>query len=337
MNRRRLPARWRPLLIWLGLVGLLAGAMVNFGYIQDLGNLLTHVRWYVLLLVVVAQAASYLANARYYQTVLSMFGHRLRLAELYEMSLAINFVNQAFPSGGISGATYLSSELHGEVPVGKATLVQLMRYVFTFLSYLVVLVLGFLLLFLGDNLERVTFRLALLLILVIIVGSLLILVVMSDRAKMERLVRLVVRMVNRLGRLFGGRGKLITEEKIVRFLTEFYRGYELLMKDKRAWAGPLLWCFLGSLAEVATIYIVFLAFDQVVNPGAVIAAYTIGNLASLLSFYSGGIGFYEGGMAATLAFLGVPLAIAVSVTVFYRAFNFVFFLPLGFYFYRKRV
>lgn len=325
------------MLIWLGVVALLTVALVNFGYIQELGGLLKQVRWYVLLLVLFAQGASYLANAKYYQTVLAMFGHRLRLPELYEISLALNFVNQVFPSGGLSGATYLSSELHGEVPVGKATLVQLMRYVFTFISYLVVLVLGFLLLFLGDNLEKVAFRLALLLILVIIIGSLLILVVVSDRGKMESLVRLGVALVNRAGRFFRNRGKLITEEKIRRFLEEFYRGYGLLMDDKKAWAAPLFWCLVGSLAEVATIYIVFLAFSQLVNPGAVIAAYTIANLASLLSFYSGGIGFYEGGMAATLAFLGVPLATSVSVTVFYRAFNFVIFLPLGFYFYRKRV
>jgi uncharacterized protein (TIRG00374 family) len=337
MNRRHLPAQWRHLLVWMGIVALLAGAMVNFGYIQELGRLLTHVNWYILFFVVLAQAASYLANARYYQTVLKIFGHKLPLKDLYEISLAINFVNQVFPTGGISGATYLSRELHGEVPVGKATLVQLMRYIFTFLAYLAVLVIGFLFLFLGDDLQRVSLRLALLLMLVIIIGSLLILAIVSDRSKMSRLLKFGVTLVNRVGRIFGGKRKLITDEKIKRFLDEFYRGYAMLLENKRAWARPLFWCLVGSLFEVTTIYIVFLAFGQVVNPGIVIAAYTIANLASLLSFYSGGIGFYEGGMAATLAFLGIPFATSLSVTIFYRAFNFVLFLPLGFYFYHKRV
>lgn len=326
------------ILAWLGLLALAIAVLVNFGVINDFLKVLGDARWYVLVLVPLVQLLSYLSSARYYQVVLEIFGHKVELRRLFDMALGINFVNQVFPSGGLSGASFLSKGLRGEVPAGKATLAQVMRYIFTYLSFLAVLILGFLMLFLGNEVNRVTVRLTLLIILVIVVGSLLLMVLIADRSRLEQVGERAARFVNWLTRIVSRRHrKVITPEQLQRFFNEFYIGYKILMTDKRSWGKPLFYCFTTSLAEVATVYVVVLGFGEVVNPGVVIGAYAIANFFSLLSFFSGGIGFFEASMVAALAALGMPLALALSVTVAYRGLNFIFMLPPGYLVYRKEI
>jgi P-type Mg2+ transporter len=326
------------ILAWLGLIALIVAVLVNFGIINDFVQLLGDAKWYVLVLVPLVQLASYLSVARYYQTVLAVFGYKVELKRLFDVALGINFVNQVFPSGGLSGASFLSRSLKGEVPAGKATLAQVMRYIFTYLSFVAVLVLGFLMLFLGNEVNKVTVRVTLLIILVILIGSILLMALISDRVRLERVGDAFAGFVNWLTRLVSRRHrKAITPEQRQHFFNEFYNGYELLMSDKRSWMKPLFFTFTTSMAEVATVYVVVLGFSTVVNPGVVIGAYAIANCFSLLSFFSGGVGFFEASMVAALAALGMPLALALSVTVVYRGLNFIFMLPPGYLIYRKEV
>lgn len=331
---------WRRFLLYAGLVAFAAVIILHFGQFSELVRLLRQARWYVLTFVLLAQAFSYYCNAKYYQSFLKIFNYRVPVKKLYQAALVINFVNQIFPSGGISGVSFLTRALHEEeVPTGKATLAQLARYIFTYLSFLVVLVIGFLLLFLGGNVSHVASRVTLLLILFIIIGSLLLIVIVGERHRVEKLAGFMVRAVNRLGRLWmGRRRKAITQDQQKRFFDEFYHGYHTVLAEHGHWWRPLFWALGGNLAEVGTVYVVYVAFaGHLTNPGIVIAAYTLANLLSLVSFFSSGLGIYEATMIATFVTLGVPSLLAISVTVVYRALNLLIFLPFGFYFYRQEI
>lgn len=330
---------WRRFFTYAGLLALVLAAVLNFGHISQFAALLHKARWYILSLVLVVQAFSYFSNAKYYQSFLKIFGYKIGLRRLFEMALAINFVNQVFPSGGISGTSFISNELGGVVPVGKSTLAQLARYVFTFLSFVVVLVIGFLWLFLANNDTRVSVKFALLLILGIIIGSFLLILAISDRSRIETAGKWVVKIINRLSRLVSRRRrKVISPAQLKHFFDEFYHGYNILLAEKGKWLKPLAWTLAGSFAEVMTVYVVFWAFaGHLVNPGIVIAGYTLANLFSLLAVVTGGVGLYEATMVASFVTLGVSLALAVSVVVVYRVLNFVLFLPFGFYFYHRRL
>jgi uncharacterized protein (TIRG00374 family) len=96
-----------------------------------------------------------------------------------------------------------------------------------------------------------------------------------------------------------------------------------------------VWAFVANLTEVLTIYVVFLAFGAVINPGAVIAAYTLANIFSLMSVFTSGAGVYEAAMITALVALSVPFALAVSVVLVYRIANMAIFLPIGFHYYRE--
>lgn len=330
---------WRRFFTYATLLALGIILVAKAGQIEQLGQLLYRAKWHVLALMLLTQGLSYFSNAKFYQSFLAIFEYRISWNRLFQAALAINFVNVVFPSGGISGTSFLSNSLQGEVPAGKATLTQVIRYVFTFISFLAVLVIGFLMLFLGNDNNALANRVTLLLILGIIIGSLLLLAVIGDRSKMERLGGWVTKLLNWLGKTFARRRrKIITTEQTKRFFDDFYEGYKFLLEEKGNWWAPMFWALAGNLAEVATVYVVAVAITgQLFNPGIIIAGYTLANILSLMAIVTGGVGLYEATMIATFLTLGMPYTLALSVVLLYRALNFFVFLPFGFYFYRKQI
>lgn len=331
MKRRRL----------LALVGLIALVLIfvfNFGYVNQFAQLASRARWYVLALVLVAQAFSYYCNALYYKAFFTIFDYHISTGRLFKASLAINFVNQAFPSGGVSGTSYLSRFLQNEVPAGKTTLAQLGYYVFTFLSFLAVLIAGFILLLLGNDISKVTVRIVLLFIVLIIVTSLLLVTVVADRRRVEQVVEALARKLNHFGfKVLKRRKAIIRHAQLIKFLDEFYEGYDFLLHHRGKWRNLLGYCLGGNIAEVATVYVVFAAFGSWINPGVVIVGYTLANTLSIISVISSGAGLYEATMVGAFAALGVPFALALSVVIVYRVLNFLIFLPLGYYIYHQQV
>ncbi|HSX48121.1 MAG TPA: lysylphosphatidylglycerol synthase transmembrane domain-containing protein [Candidatus Nanoarchaeia archaeon] len=330
---------WRGFLTYAALAALAIILVGHSGQIGQLVMLLHRARWYLLSLVVIAQAFSYYSNAKFYQSFLAIFNYQIAWRRLYKAALAINFVNVVFPSAGISGASFLSKALHEEVPTGKTTLTQVIRYVFTFMSFLAVLVLGFFMLFLTNNNDALATRVTLLLILVIIVGSLVLLVLIGERSRVEKFGEWVIKGLNWLGKTFARRRrKIITKDQLRHFFDEFYQGYTFLLEEKGHWWAPMWWALAGSLAEVATVYAVAVAFTgRLINPGIIIAGYTLANILSLVAVVAGGVGLYEATMIATFVTLGMPYALALSIVLVYRTLNFVLFLPFGFNYYRQQL
>jgi uncharacterized protein (TIRG00374 family) len=317
----------------LGALGLVLA--INFEYVGQFLALLHRVHWYVFPLVIAMQGMDYYFNAKYYQVIFRLLDFRIETRPLYEAALAINFVNVVFPSGGLSGASFLSRAFKNDTTAGKATLVQLGRYVFTFLSFLVVLTAGFVLLLLGNNVAHISVRVMLLFLAVVIGFSVLILTVLGERRIIEQIVTVLARTANRITHRLTGRRVLVRHESLNSFFDEFYDGYHFLMSERGQWHKPLLYCLGTNLAEVATVYVVFLSFGIYINPGVVIVGYTLANIFSVVAFFGSGAGVYEATMVAAFVALGVPLAVALSVVIVYRALNFLIFLPLGFHYYRK--
>ncbi len=328
----------RRILVLAGLAGVAVAVILNRGQLHQFLSLLHQVRWYVLVLVIAVQLFSYWSNAKLYQTMLKAFGYKVEFRKLYELSLVVNFVNQVFPSGGLSAASFMSRSLHADVPVGKTTLVQLARQALTYLSFLIVLIIGFLMLFFGGGINKLAVRLILLLVLVVLLVSFVLLAILYDRALVERLVHWLLRHFGRFVRWLTKKPHaLFTPGRVQRFLDEFYEGFHLITGESRRLMQPLFYALAGNVAEVMTIYVVFLAFGHVVNLGAVIAAYTLANIFSLLGVFTGGIGVYEATMVATMVALGIPLTLSLPVVAVYRGFNMLVFLPVGFYYYHKRL
>jgi uncharacterized protein (TIRG00374 family) len=329
MNMRRI-------FLLIGLVGIGVILTMNFGGFGQFLKTLKQLHWYVIPLVIVIQIGSYIANAKFYDTFFKLSGHIVSMKRLIQASLAINFVNQAIPAGGIAGTTYLSRSLAPEVPPGKSTLAQLSRYVFSFLSFLPLLGLGFIITFFSGNIGRVSVRLILFVIIVTITLGAGAIGFFSERSRMRKIVSPLVRFYNRVGKFFFRKSfKPLTAVEVGEFFDEFYSGYRTIMRKKNNWIKLLGWAMAGNFAEMATVYVTFIGFGIWVNVGVVIIAYLIAIAASLLGPLTAGAGALEFGMVGGFTALGIPFTLSFAVVVVYRFLNMLLFLPPGFYFYRK--
>jgi uncharacterized protein (TIRG00374 family) len=329
----------RRLLIIIGVVSLTLLVASSFGNFNNILEAFERVRWYVLPLAAVVQAIDCVCNAKYYQSFFRISRRHIKLEPLCEISLGINFANQVIPAGGVAGTTFFTQAMSKyDVSPGNATLAQLGRYIFTFLSFFVVLALGFLMLFAGGNLNKVSVRLIILLMMIVLAIGTVLVVTISDRKRLEALAKPIVGLINAFGTKVLRRNKpAINPLQITNFVDEFSDGYREIMSHKRAWPSLFWWACGMNICEVATIYAVCISFGLWPNPGIVIAGYTLGIMASASGAIINGLGVYEAGMIGTFVALGIPFALSFAIFTVYRITTMVILIPIGLYFYRKHL
>lgn len=295
---------------------------------------------WALLMMIPLQFASYYAVAKFYKNFFDKQGEVIRLKELFKVSLELNFVNHVFPSGGVSGFSYLSLRLKQMgVSTAKSTLAQLLRFAMTFLSFLVLLVLGLFALSVSSSAGGLVILISSMIIFATIAGAGVGVFIISKPSRIKAFVGWLPKAVNYVAKLFkrDKQSSLININKAENTLEDLHRDYMVLRGDVPLVKNLLAWALLINITEILTIYMVYIAFSEFINPGALIIAYAVANFAGLVAVLPGGVGIYEGLMTATLASAGVPKALALSATVIYRVLSIVFFLPVGYYYYHKAV
>lgn len=304
-----------------------------FDTIDNLGK----VNAWALLFMIPFQALNYDAQTRTYRSLLRLLGERVRYRSLYRVALELNFVNNVFPSGGLSGFSYFSFRMRdAEVSAGKATLVQLMKFALLFISFQIMLFVGLLLLAIGGRVNNLTILVAgslstLLLALTVVVGY-----VIGSKQRIDSFFTYITKLVNRLIHIVRPHHpETINVARAKEMFSELHDNYVVLKKNYKQLRWPLLTSLMANLTEILTIYTVYVAFGHWVNPGAVIIAYAIANFAGLVSVLPGGVGIYEGLMTAVLATAGVSPGLSLPVTVMYRIINMLIQMPPGYFFYHK--
>lgn len=324
----------RHFIFFLAIVVIAVLLIFQFGQIQNFINLLKTAHWWILLLVIPLRYLYYWANAKYFAQFFSIF-HQKKVNKRYllEATVTMNFVNIVFPSAGISGISYIRKALNGRVDSANTTLAQLVWYLLSFTAYIFLLLIGFIMLLLSNQVIRISSRIILLVVIVILLIGITIIVLMANRGLSENLAFLLARPVNFLMRRVHKHpyGK----ERIRNFLDQMRDSIDFLQHNQKALVKPFISAAAMVILDMASVYVVFLAFGQVVNPGIVITGYVIALLTSLVAVLTAGIGAYEAGMVATFVGLGIPFDLAVSVTITYRVIALWMFLPVGLYFYKR--
>jgi putative heme transporter len=290
-----------------------------------------------LIMIIPIQTISYYAVARYYKSYFKTLGVDTRLKHLAKVSLEMNFVNQVFPSGGVSGFSYLSHRMSSlGVSGAKATNAQAMRFTLTFLATAIYVFLGLIILAAFGRASSFVIMIA----TFIICGALTITAVtayiVGSTARIKSLLGALPKFINFVATKFRiKKGNVFSEEKLGHYFEALHKDYMMVIKNWRNLKTPFLWLALMLAMEIATIYVVYVAFGDWINPGALVLGYAVANIAGLVSIIPGGVGVYEALMAGTMNAVGIPGGVALSVTVVYRLLNMLIFLPPGYYFYHK--
>ena len=290
---------------------------------------------WVLALFIPIQLFSFYAVAQVYAHFFRLTGTPISMKTLLPAAIELNFVNHIFPSGGVSGFSDLTIRLKRDgVSTAKSTLAQLVRYVLSFLTFIVLLVGAVLVLAIEDRASGFIIFVATVLTSVVVFSTMGLAFVIGSERRIKGFVSGLARVLNRIIHVVRrSHPETIGMAKLQKTLQELHKDYLLLRKDFGKMKQAMVWALLGNIAEVALIYVTFMAHDMWVNPGAVIIAYAVATIAGLLAILPGGIGVYEPLMAAVLVSSGIPAGVALSVTLVSRVAGLLLALSTGYVLY----
>ena len=290
-----------------------------------------------LFLMLPLQALNYYSVARLYKDYFKTQGENLSMKSMYSIALELNFVNHVFPSGGVSGFSYLSVRLkQNGISTAKSTLAQILRFGLTFVSFLLLLFIGMLILALQSHTSPLTILISSTIAFMTLFGVIVAAYIISDLTRIKAFTSFLPKALNRVIGVFRRKHAAIIDiHKVERTMEDLHNDYVLLSKDWRQLKRPFWWAMLVNVTDIMTIYAVYIAFASWINPGALIIAYAVANFAGLVAILPGGVGIYEGLMTATLASAGVDKALALSATVVYRVLNMLYSLPIGYFLYQR--
>jgi uncharacterized protein (TIRG00374 family) len=298
---------------------------------------LKKINLFVLALLIPVEFFNYHAQAKLYETSFGTLGKKLKYWFLFRFSLELNFISTIFPSGGLSGFSYINLRLKSQgVTTAQATLIQLIKTVLLYSSFLIILVVGLLFLAISGRASEFLIFIASSIVTFLVLISFGSLYVVSDKGRIKSFFSYITKFLNRLIKIVRPKhSETINIKRVEDTFGELHDGYLRFRDDKKALKKPFMWALLANVTEVGAVYVVYIAFGHWVNPGAIIIAYAVATFAGILSVLPGGIGVYETLMTLVLAAAGISPSLTIPVTIMYRIVNTLIQLIPGYIYYQK--
>lgn len=332
-------SRWRRIITIFTFVALAALIYFSWEQIIDTISNLGQVHAVFLLLIIVWKFVAFYGYSMLYRSLFKILGKTLGFWPMFKVSLELNFVNLVFPSGGAAGFSYFGIKMREfGLSAGKSTLVQLMRFVTTFVSFQLLIFFGLLILSIFAEVSNLTILIASSLGTILLVGTLFTAYIIGSRSRIDSFFTYLTKFLNRMIQLVRPmHSETINIAAARRMFDDLHENYLELKKQYKQLTGPMVYATIANIGEVATLYSVFLAFGEAVNPGSVIIAYAIANFAGLISVLPGGVGIYEFLMVGVLAASGIPPSISIPAIIMYRILTMLLQLPIGYYYYHQTI
>lgn len=293
---------------------------------------------WILLLAIPLEAFNYFLQSIMYGNLFQILGQKFKRSYLYKVCLELNFINTIFPSGGVSGFSYISLRLRRDnVSPAKATLVQMMRFALIFVSFQLLLFIGLIMLTFSNGVNNLVLLISGSLATCLLFGTVGIAYMLGSRQRINKVLTFITKILNKIIHIVRPNyPETINIFKAQKAFNELHDNFVIIKLHLKKLKVPLLAALLANLTEITVIYIFYVAYGHwQVNPGAIIIGYAIANFAGLISVLPGGVGIYEALMTGVLATAGVSPSLSLPVTVTYRIVNMVIQLPPGYVLYHR--
>jgi putative heme transporter len=281
----------------------------------------------------------YVTLSKFFSSFLAVFDAKVKIKTIFASILELNFVNHVFPSGGISGFSYLTMRLkpYG-ISTAKSTFAQMGRFGFALAGQIGLMFVSLFLLAIEGRASSLIILLVSILVFALIAVAVVGLFVISREGRIISFTHSLAKFANRLIHIFRRKHpETINLKKIEVTLTELHADYANVRQNLVKMRTAFIWITLSTILEVALLYAVFVAHGAWVNPGAVVIAFVIANTAGLVAAVPGGIGVFEAIMTTVFIAVGIPPGLAVSVTLVYRVIMLVLNLATGAALYHRAI
>ncbi|MBC7746565.1 flippase-like domain-containing protein [Pedobacter sp.] len=299
-------------------------------------HLLRQVNPGILLFIFPLQALSYYAvGAMIFSYLKQKENFKVSSVEMTKMALELNFVNHVLPSGGVSGASYMTWRLkHLGVGAGRSALAQVVRFIATFGAFLTLLMIALLIVTLDGGINRLTILVTSGLAFSIIFGTMFVTYIIDSEERLKSFSKFITKWVNTFWMKMLRRPKqLLTPEKVTFFFAELHEDYLTLKREPRMLIRPIAWGFVFNLCEVGMFFVAFWALGTPVNPAPLLIAYGIASVAGFFIATPGGAGGYEILMITFLSAAGLSQGAVVAGVLLARTLLIVTTILSGYVFY----
>ncbi len=298
-------------LVWLvgaAACGALILVVTHLSEEEEFMRLLRQIDVFWLGLALILQAGTYVLQGIVWRVVAVAKGQVLSVGKSFELSLAMLFVDQALPSGGISGVAVVSGALTRmgmpRAVVSAAVLVDVAMY---HLAYGCCMALALAVALHQGHLPGwVTW--AMLVFVLVEAGVCAFLISLPSGG--------VVWVKTRLRRF----------AKLTRLLQWVEHAPSGSFKNKRVLLLAFAMHAMIFLLDAATIWVAARALGVAASVGGVFSCFMVSNLFRTIGIIPGGLGTFETASVVSLKSIGLPLSVGLSATLLFRGLS--FWLPM---------
>lgn len=319
--------RW---LYWLLIAVFIWFVASRFGEITELSATLAkgHFQW--LLVAIALQILHYVVSSASYRSAFSTVGVESRVRDLFPLLFGAMFVNVVAPTGGASGAALFVDHAarRGQSP-SRAAAGILLQLIVSLMAFTVILAAGMTYLGVTKHLETYQLGAAGILVFTVALASGVLILAGRYPDALKRLLAWVQYSLNGLVQKVR-HVTLISDEWVEKQGADFIEAASAITTHPRGMIITLFMLILAYVINIAGMYTLFLAFNQVVPIGSLVAGYTVGILFLIVSFTPQGIGVVEGIMPMVFSSLGVPNLPATLTVLAFRGLSLWLPLLIGF-------
>ncbi len=315
---RPLRRRW---LLWILMLGVIVLVVTRFVALQQFVATLAHGRWPWILAAALLQGGYYTLYAALYQAGFATVGVASRVPELIPVLFASILAGTITPTGGLTSAAVLIEDAaRREQPTARAAEGVLLVWVAGLTGAVPLLVTGLVYLRLRGALQPYQMVGALIFLLYTAGLTGVLFLAMWQPGRLRHLLRAFQRTANRLATRLR-RPPLLPEDWARKNAAESTGAAIAIARHPRKVARTLALALAVHLANLVSLYLIFLAFDRPPTAGALAAGFSLGYAFSVISIIPFDLGLVEGIMTIVYTSLGVPAASALVVTLAFRGLN----------------
>lgn len=319
--------RWLLLPLFLGLTLIV---LTRFANAQQLVMTLAQADGLWLAVGILVHAGFFVMDAQLYCLGFSIVGVKSRLWQILPILFAGYLVNSLMPSGGAAAAALFIDDAARRGESGARATVGTVLVLLLDLSTLIpFIVFGTLYLHTREKLALYDIISGILFVLYIVVLTTAIALAKWKLAWLRRVLQRVRRTINRVGQWFK-RDELIGEGWPAETADELAVAAGAIAAHPRRLTLALLWRVLMHTVNLSGLYAFFVAFEQPVPLGTLVAGFAMGIVFFVVSVIPNGIAVVEGIMALVFTSLDVPADKAGAVIFAFRGVNFWLPLIVGF-------
>jgi uncharacterized protein (TIRG00374 family) len=334
MKRGGFRMDWRRWLLLAVFALLTLWVFSRFAGIKDLVTTLSQGLWTWVLIGVALHAIFFVMNAQLYSLGFATVGVKGTAWQLLPVLFSALFVNVILPSGGAAGGALFIGDAVRRGQSGARAAVGALLAVLADLSTLIpFIVFGIVFLEIQHALRLYDTVISIVFVVFIAfpVGALFL-----ARLKPGWL-RVALGWIRRAANRTGGWFKhpdLLGEDWAQRNAEELSAAAGAIVAHPWALGRTLAWAFFMHLVNLAGLYALFLAFEQPVQLGTLVAGFAMGIVVWVVAIVPQGIAAVEGVMSLVFTSMGIAADKTVAIVLAYRGVN--FYLPLVFGFFLLR-